>query len=620
MLQKILSALVLLSTLLFSNITFSQSHSILLSKTHATGSIRVIVGFKTASQPNKGPASAPNASTQQRMIADAQSTLKTQLSGHHVDHIKAFETIPYMAMEVDAAALEILSNDPQVLTIVEDIASPPTLGESIPFINGHNALSRGYDGSGTTIAILDSGIRKTHEFLDSGKVVSEACYSSTFLPDSATTLCPNGQESQIGAGAGINCDLSINGCSHGTHVAGIAAGTLGASGNGVAPGANIISIQVFSQFSDPDDCDAAPCTRAYTSDQILGFERVYALRNTYNIAAINMSIGSGEHSSFCDTDARKAIIDQLRAVGIATVLSSGNDSFDGAVGAPACISSAITVGATLNNTDIIWSDSNHASMIDLMAPGESIRSSTASSDSSYGSWNGTSMAAPHIAGAFAVMRSKNNAWSVDEIETLLKSSGSDVTRVGISRPRINLLAALMDDDYEANNKLTTAYDLSHKEKTWLNTIDGLGIQSNVDWYKIHVTPGADSLAISLTFTHNDGDIDLALYDSSEQLIDRSISTSDNESIELPSPPSGDYYLKIYYDDDGNTYDLWWDDVNEDNIAGDANGDGMVNIADVIFTINQVLSSAAPTLQTDCNNSSSLDISDVICTINIVLSQ
>jgi subtilisin family serine protease len=154
-----------------------------------------------------------------------------------------------------------------------------------------------------------------------------------------------------------------------------------------------------------------------------------------------MSLGGGDYNVHCDDNGLKSIIDNLRAAGIATVISAGNDYRDGSVGTPSCISSAVTVGAT-DKTGAVASYSNHADMVDLMAPGSTIISSVANSDISYASNNGTSMAAPHVAGAFAVLKHKNNDWTVDDIENLLKSTGVAVTRAGITKPRIDLLAAL----------------------------------------------------------------------------------------------------------------------------------------------------------------------------------
>ncbi|MCP4149017.1 MAG: S8 family serine peptidase, partial [bacterium] len=337
--------------------------------------------------------------------------------------LKKLKTIPYMVMEVDAETLRELQNNPEIQNIQEDIPVPPTLLQSIPFINADDVHDMGYDGSGYAIAILDTGVRSTHEFFN-GKVVFEACYSSD--TGNSTSLCPDGEESRTGTGAGANCNTSISGCDHGTHVAGIAAGTGGSPGTGLAPGANIIAIQVFSKFTSEAYCGVgnAPCVLSYTSDQILGLERVYALRNTYSIVSVNMSLGGGQYSSYCDSDLRKDIIDNLRSVGIATVIASGNDYYDGSVSSPGCISSAVTVGATADNSNTVSSYSNHEDMVDLMAPGSSIYASIADSDTSYGTKSGTSMATPHVAGAFAVMKQRFSSWTVSDIETTITGPGT----------------------------------------------------------------------------------------------------------------------------------------------------------------------------------------------------
>lgn len=611
---------VFLCSVLVSTAALSQpNYSTLLNKAQNKGTIRVIVGLKT-DLPAKNKMSAQQyTEAKYNSIHAAQEKLKSQFPVNHFDKLKSFTLIPYMAMEVDASTLEKLSQDPNITSIREDIAYPPMLAESIPFIHADYIQSiAGFDGTGWAIAILDSGVRKTHEFLDAGKVVSEACYSSTFAPDNATTLCPNNQESQIGTGAGVNCTLA--GCSHGTHVAGIAAGKNGAVGNGVAPGADLIAIQVFSSFSEAAQCGTSPtpCILSYTSDQIFGLERVYALRNIYNIAAINVSIGGGQEFSHCDGHPAKAIIDLLRAANIATVISSGNDGFNGSIGAPSCISSAITVGATLNNSNVIWGDSNHASMIDLMAPGAAIDSSIATTDNAYASFWGTSMAAPHVAGAFALMRDKNSAWSVNEIESLLENTGTDVDRAGITKPRINLAAAI-DDNYEPNDSLATAFDLSNNERTWLNDIDGQGTQANEDWYKIHADASSNNITASIIFTHSDGDIDLRLYDSAGTLIGGSTSTSDDELINLGVTANNDYYLRVYYDNASNSYDLWWDDVSAGTAAGDCTEEGNIDINDIVCTTNQVLSSPPiPSGGANCDGNAAISINDVICTVNKVL--
>jgi subtilisin family serine protease len=295
----------------------------------------------------------------------------------------------------------------------------------------------GFEGNGWAVAVLDTGVDKNHNFL-SGKVVSEACYSTNnFI---ATSLCPGGVSSSTATDSGLNCPLTTSGCKHGTHVAGIIAGKdftpNGPGYNGVARGANIIAIQVFSQFTDL--CTSfglpSPCALSYPSDQMLGLERVYALRSTHNIAAANMSLGGGEYASNCDGDSLKPIIDNLRAADIATVIASGNSAFTNAMGTPACISTAISVGATCDSAtagrgctavDDIPNYSNIASFISLLAPGSLISSSTPGTNT-FESWHGTSMAAPHVAGAWALMKQQDPGATVSTILAALQDTGTVV--------------------------------------------------------------------------------------------------------------------------------------------------------------------------------------------------
>lgn len=114
-----------------------------------------------------------------------------------------------------------------------------------------------------------------------------------------------------------------------------------------------------------------------------------------------------------------------------------------------------------------------------------------------------------------------------------------------------------DDNYEENDALSQAYNISSYENTWLYDIDGFGRQIDDDWYEIYLTPGNPYVTIECTFDHNLGNIDLALYDASETLIAESTSTSDNENISSYLSNSGSYYIKVFGENLSNEYNLNW---------------------------------------------------------------
>lgn len=422
--------------------SFSQrTQEFLLSKAAERGAVRVIVLLN-------GPA-ATDESELGAVAAAQEAFLDGFMARHEKDaqSITKFETIPGLAMDVNESALVTLLTDPGVASVEEDVPVPPTLYDSIPLIDADNAWAAGYTGSGQTVAILDTGVNKYHPFL-SGKVVSEACYSTTSSTYGSTSLCPGEVSSSTASGSGLDCDPSISGCGHGTHVAGIAAGKNGASSggtiSGVARDANVIAVKVFSRFDGYTYCSSSPCVLSYTSDQIRGLERVYALRNSFAIASVNMSLGGDRYYSYCDGDSRKAIIDNLRNAGIATVISSGNNGYSDSMGAPGCISSAISVGAT-TKSDGVASYSNVASFLDLFAPGSDICASVNSGSNcgaNYGFKSGTSMAAPHVTGAWAVLKQRNGTASVSTVESALKSTGVAIGGRGLNKPRIDVDGAL----------------------------------------------------------------------------------------------------------------------------------------------------------------------------------
>ena len=387
----------------------------LADRVHARN-IRVIARFRA------GRDAAPAAAGTQA-IAGTQDRLARRLwnRGHSMPGWHAFRSVPAVAMEADAASLSSLMTDPDVESVEEDRLSKPDLSSSVPVVQGPGAWSMGYTGQGVAVAILDTGVDRNHPFFG-GRVVHEACFSTTFASQHATSACPNGTATQIGTGAAAPCSMSE--CFHGTHVAGIAAGYQSASFAGVAKGASIIAIQVFSRFDDSSVCGTASCALSYTSDQLRALDYVLQLRATYTIASVNMSLGGSVYTSqsSCDlaNSTTKRAIDSLRAVGTATVIASGNDGYANAISEPGCISSAVSVGNT-TNADTLFRPSNIASFITMMAPGTGIRSSVPGGGYNYAT--GTSMATPHVAGALAILRQANPGASVGDLVAALRNGG-----------------------------------------------------------------------------------------------------------------------------------------------------------------------------------------------------
>ncbi|MCF8880041.1 Ig-like domain-containing protein [Hyphobacterium sp. SN044] len=377
---------------------------------------------------------------------------------------REYRSVAMVSMYLTADEINALLADPSVSDIQLDRPVPPMSNGTIPLIGANTLHSAGLTGAGSTIAILDTGVDHEHPMF-SGRILESACFSSTVSTDS-TSLCPAGAASDTTtADAGDDCAYTgdtgtvIAGCGHGTHVAGIAAGAsfvdpgTGDTLIGVAPGANIVAVQVFSNFTAY--CAgfglAVPCALSYTSDQIAALDWLYTNRATLGLTSINMSLGGGNNTTFCNADSRYTVINNLRTANVATVIASGNNGYNNAVGAPGCIEPAITVGAT-DDSDVVASFSNSATMIDMLAPGVAINSAEPTiNDTLPGrarSISGTSMATPHVAGAFALLRAANPSATVQDIETALENTGLSVTESpsNLVRPRIrvNLAHASLD--------------------------------------------------------------------------------------------------------------------------------------------------------------------------------
>lgn len=366
--------------------------------------------------------------------------------------------VPAISLTVTRAELDKLLANPRVAHVAIEKDLKPHLAETTHTISAAAADLAGFSGAGWTVAVIDTGVSGSHPFLQ-GKVIDEACFSTG--DTERESFCPSGVSPQYGAGAGANCNFSIQGCAHGTHVAGIAAGRNGCYAgssscgfDGVARDATLMAIQAFHRNRSTNDI------KANMADVRSALEYVYNARNRLKIASVNLSLGAGLYSGECDaTDpATTQAMENLRAANIAVVISTGNDDVPNAIGMPACLSPAVAVSGSAG--DGVWSSepgwgSNNSSRTDLFAPaahsnGVGVLSSylnVGNGEYRYDYANGTSMAAPHVAGAFAVLRQANAVSSVAVLQSALENTGKMIVDTrpgggGMQRPRVNLAAAL----------------------------------------------------------------------------------------------------------------------------------------------------------------------------------
>ncbi|MFE0845903.1 proprotein convertase P-domain-containing protein [Streptomyces rochei] len=484
--------------------------------------------------------------------------------------LQAFDTLPVVTLKVDKSGLDELASQPGVVSVTEDLPVPPTLDQSVPLIGGDQAAQAGKTGAGSAIAILDTGVATKHPFLQN-RVIAEACFSPADSDYAATSLCPNGTDEQEGAGTADSetgpC-ATIAECDHGTHVAGIVAGNgvgiTGAPTAGVAPAADIIAIQVFSKFDSEDFCgtDSAPCVLSFTSAQIAALEKVLQIRQSgAPIIAANLSLGGGRYAAACDSDPRKVAIDNLLAAGVATVVAAGNSGFGDAVSAPACVSSAITVGSTTDD-DELSSFTNRGALLDVFAPGTGIISSVPGDG--YASKDGTSMAAPHVTGALAVLRQAFPDERITTLETRLKAAGKPITYTGAQTSRINVGKTI--DETDPAPEPNPGPDPKPRPTTIINNTDHPipdpgKVQSPIT---VNGIPGnaPDTLQVSVDATHEwlgEVKIDLLAPDGTTYPVKTTNGTDPGGTISTTytidasaSPASGTWKLQTQDTSDGAT--------------------------------------------------------------------
>ena len=500
---------------------FHPSVDFLAEKIEQYGYVDVIV---TLNRDEAAKDLKPNSAANLNYVKAQQASFTNYLASRYQEGVEysvlhKFDLSTLVHLRLRAEIFDHLVKQDLITSVNWNGFNDKLLADSVAYLGGSLGASNNYQfstssgssytGEGQVIAIIDDGVDKNHEFLK-GKVEIEVCFSGGKNLNSSdreiySSLCPNREYFHEGEGAASNCwegdndDLDV--CGHGTHVAGTAAGgSLHADVNfsGVASDAQIIAIQVFSKVTDEDICDDPKteeveklCTRALRTDIILALEWL-TKQSFADLSSVNMSLGSGKYESECDSanaDYAAEIDNFVKEYpNVPIVAASGNDGYRDAILSPACLSQVLSVGAlewvrNFSNIDSdsnhsydIWPDTNIYEYLDFVAPGNAILSSSnrasESAEPEYFYKSGTSMAAPHLAGAWAVLKSAKPSANKDEIRIALMDAGTDETsrtsydKYGSYATNINLhraLAMLMGDqeDFTRPRLQRTRYHQGH---------------------------------------------------------------------------------------------------------------------------------------------------------------
>jgi subtilisin family serine protease len=419
----------------------------------SSGTIRVIVTMDVPVAP-EAQLTADAVEAQQASITASLDTLDARVAGTESNVLDQLDSVPAALLEVDEDGLDRLLADPAIESVVLDHDLHLFLGTSTAVVDSDRLNRAGVTGQGRgrrpfQIAIIDSGVAARHRALR-GKVVYEACFSEF-------RGCRNGRFSRLGRGAAAPCRFSPQ-CGHGTHVAGTAAGRDYRRGHeGVAPRARIVAIRVGHPTPG-----GGFGLRLWDLDRSL--QQVLRLRRGGRpIVAVNLSLGFGNWTprqcrSFRFT-ATQRLSAQLTAAGVAVVAAAGNDGRTGRIGFPACLPSVYAVSASTDR-DRRARFSNLSKQTDWYAPGRNVVAPWPGRPNRSVRSSGTSMSTPHVVGAFALLRECPGNRGPRAVARDLYASGRRIRAGGLSRRRINVLAAasrnVRNDFFHRARRITRA--------------------------------------------------------------------------------------------------------------------------------------------------------------------
>jgi hypothetical protein len=350
-----------------------------------------------------------------RQIRLAKQRMKS--AAPSIDVVRDFEHTDLTFVELDSSAqLAELLRSGEAVRVFADAPVSKSATQSLSIIRKQTAPATSYNGAGTYVAVLDSGVDFTLPAFGACVAPGGSCAVSHAF-DSAPTS------------DGVRDDDG-----HGTNVSAIALA--------VAPATKIIGVDVFRNTGGSGT----------SSDVVAGVNYVIGLKNSgVNVVAANLSLGLNNFTggaTDCPLNDNFGAA-SLIAAGISVVAAAGNEARTTGVGAPACVPGVIAVGATYdaNVGGINWGNcsdattavdkivcfSNSSNRLDALAPGAFITAAGITQ-------GGTSQAAPHVAGAIALLAQAEPTLTVAARRVRVQNTGFPITdlRNGLTRNRLDL--------------------------------------------------------------------------------------------------------------------------------------------------------------------------------------